>query len=301
MNYKVPNLFLIGAPKSGTTALAKGLGQHPRIFIPQKKEPRYFDARTFYDYKEDYPITSLDQYLSFYPTPKSDNFLYRMDASVFNMYDVNSISEILSLSPKSKFIVILRDPLTASKSMHKQRLKSPKGNMREISEDFCECWGYLKYRRDGRGYPKKCRNKILFRYDLLYSYEKYIPTIINQIGRSNIFIGKYENFKEQPNTFYQKIAHFLELDEKFLFKNEVVNKSYILKDNYLNSIILRFSSASSRIRRKIGLSGQRINFLKEILLSKKNVENYNGEQCDEEVKKIFNSTYKYLSQLEFDG
>jgi hypothetical protein len=218
------------------------------------------------------------------------------------MYDRSSIADILSLSPRAKFIVILRDPLTASKSMHKQRLKYPKGNKREMSENFCECWKFLKYRIDyGKDYPKQCRNKILFRYDLLYSYEKYIPTVIDQVGRSNIFIGKYENFKEQPNTFYKKIVHFLELEENFLFKNEVVNKSYILKDNYLNGIILRFSSASSRIRKKIGLSGQRINFLKEILLSKKNVENYNGGQCDEEVKDFFYSTYKYLSQLEFDG
>ena len=37
-----PNFFIVGAPKSGTTSLFHYLEQHPEIFIPSIKEPRYF-------------------------------------------------------------------------------------------------------------------------------------------------------------------------------------------------------------------------------------------------------------------
>jgi len=33
-----PNLFVVGAPKCGTTALHYYLGQHPQIFMPARKE-----------------------------------------------------------------------------------------------------------------------------------------------------------------------------------------------------------------------------------------------------------------------
>ena len=39
-----PNFFIVGAPKSGTTSLFHYLEQHPEIFIPSIKEPRYFIA-----------------------------------------------------------------------------------------------------------------------------------------------------------------------------------------------------------------------------------------------------------------
>lgn len=39
-----PNFLIIGSPKSGTTALAQFLGDHPDIFISEPKEPHFFDA-----------------------------------------------------------------------------------------------------------------------------------------------------------------------------------------------------------------------------------------------------------------
>src|SRR5579862_4386701 len=38
-----PNFFIIGAPKSGTTALSQYLGTHPNVFFSRVKEPHFFD------------------------------------------------------------------------------------------------------------------------------------------------------------------------------------------------------------------------------------------------------------------
>ncbi|MFV2040601.1 MAG: sulfotransferase [Candidatus Hydrothermarchaeales archaeon] len=37
-----PNLFIVGAPKSGTTSLYNYLKQHPDIFMSKCKETFYF-------------------------------------------------------------------------------------------------------------------------------------------------------------------------------------------------------------------------------------------------------------------
>ncbi len=42
MTARFPNLFLVGAMRSGTTALHETLGRHPDIFMSAVKEPAYF-------------------------------------------------------------------------------------------------------------------------------------------------------------------------------------------------------------------------------------------------------------------
>src|ERR1019366_7608651 len=39
---RVPDFFIVGHPKSGTTALYEMLRAHPQIFMPEVKEPVYF-------------------------------------------------------------------------------------------------------------------------------------------------------------------------------------------------------------------------------------------------------------------
>lgn len=38
----LPNLFVVGVPRGGTTSLWYYLGQHPDIFMSDVKEPYYF-------------------------------------------------------------------------------------------------------------------------------------------------------------------------------------------------------------------------------------------------------------------
>ena len=39
---KLPNFFIVGAAKSGTTSLYHHLSQHPDVFMSPVKEPGYF-------------------------------------------------------------------------------------------------------------------------------------------------------------------------------------------------------------------------------------------------------------------
>ena len=42
INTEMPNLFIIGAAKCGTTSLHHYLDQHPEVSMSEVKEPRYF-------------------------------------------------------------------------------------------------------------------------------------------------------------------------------------------------------------------------------------------------------------------
>lgn len=289
-----PNLFIIGAPKSGTTGFVESLRSHPEIFVPRNKEPRYFDAHVFYDYPEDYPIKNLDDYLSLYSSKESTNSLYRVDGSVFNMYSVDSIKQILAISPKAKFVVILRDPLEATKSMFLQRMKYTDSTLREVSEDFNTCWQLMKSRKNNKNFPDMCRNKFIFRYDLIFSYELYLNKIVELVGKENIYLGSYELFLKQPDSFYSSIFTFLGLDKNFKIENKIKNKSYIVKNNTKNKLISKFSSSTKEFRSKLGLDGNRINFIKKVFKKDIEVEIAINNESDEDIKNYFRKTYQYL-------
>ena len=38
----LPDFLIIGAPKTGTSALHRALAEHPELFLPSVKEPKFF-------------------------------------------------------------------------------------------------------------------------------------------------------------------------------------------------------------------------------------------------------------------
>lgn len=297
MKSNVANLFILGAPKSGTTALSYNLAQHQDIFMPEVKEPRYFDAHIFYDFEEDYPIKSIEEYSELYSSRSAKESLYRLDGSVFNMYSIQSIENILKVSPNAKFIIVLREPVDATVSMFKQRLAYSDSKLREVSDDFMECWNSLEERKVGKAYPKSCRNKFLFRYDLLYSYENYIPEIESMIDNKNLFIGFYDDLKSNPDLFYSNIFEFLGI-EKRTIKNEKHNKSNIVKKSFLLEVIETISKKTFHIREKIGLtSGGLLTNIKNFIKDKYTVKSGYKVNIEPIVYDTFSNTNKYLKFL----
>jgi len=292
----VPNLFIIGAPKAGTTAFVSSLAEHPDIFVPKEKEPRFFDAPQFFDYKEDYPYKTLDEYLQLYKNKDAMNSIYRVDGSVFNMYSIESIRKILEVSPDAKFILILRDPLAATKSMFSQRMKYIIPQLREINEDFNKCWQLSKTRKDNKNYPKGCRNKLIFRYDLLFSYEKYLPDIINEINNKDLLICSYHEYSNNPLEFFDKVFAFLGLQGSVKLSNERKNSSLHSHPNLLGKILASILFKTAKLRKKIGFNGRNYPALRRFLAMKDSKPIIISNKSDEDIRNFFSDTYDYAKK-----
>ena len=93
-----PNLFIVGAPKSGTSALYRFLKQHPDIFMPKYKEPHFFskdlqkESDIFHGFLKHYPFRSEDQYLSLFSGAKDEKIIG--DASTHALFSNVAAKEI---------------------------------------------------------------------------------------------------------------------------------------------------------------------------------------------------------------
>lgn len=118
-----PNLFIVGAPKSGTTFLYEKLKNHPEFFFPKIKELNYFsyDKLNRDSYYKEYKISSLDKYLEFYKHGKTQKYLVDASVSYFNNFD--SHQKIFEFNKDAKIIIMYRDPIKRACSHYKMDLR----------------------------------------------------------------------------------------------------------------------------------------------------------------------------------
>ena len=104
---RMPNLFIVGAPKCGTTSLAYWLGQHREVFAPQEKEPGFFGSDlVFHDER-----IEREKYLDHYSQWGEEQ--YALDATPAYLVSQNAAQEIAEYRPDARIIIALRNPVTA--------------------------------------------------------------------------------------------------------------------------------------------------------------------------------------------
>src|SRR5690349_17805063 len=126
--------FIVGAPRCGTTALSRYLGNHPNVCFSSTKEPHFFTIHdlTKLGSQELTRVVSED-YLQRY-FAGCDNEKLLMEGSISYLYAAERMLPILKLWPDAKFIIAVRDPFEMLPSVHQRLLY----NGDETVTDFTE-------------------------------------------------------------------------------------------------------------------------------------------------------------------
>ena len=102
---RLPEFFIIGAAKCGTTTLHGLLCRHPSIFLTAQKEPHFFDNDRYYG-------LGVDRYLETH-FAGSDDFPVRGEATPYLQFRkvLPRIGAMYDGAGSPRLIVILRDPV----------------------------------------------------------------------------------------------------------------------------------------------------------------------------------------------
>jgi len=108
-NGQWPNLFVVGAPKAGTTSLWLYLDGHPEIWMSRVKEPHFF-CGLWYD---------EDAYLRLFAPGAA--FRLRGEASPTYLANTGVAEAIKRVSPRARIVIMLRDPVERAYSKYLQQ------------------------------------------------------------------------------------------------------------------------------------------------------------------------------------
>ena len=208
---RMPNFLIVGAAKSGTTALYHYLSQHPEIFLSPIKETNFFAQKgKKVDYKgpkdnnttHKSTITEISDYQNQFSAVNNEKAVGEICPSY--LYFEDASRNIKEHIPEVKIIVILREPVARAFSawVHLTRddreyLTFKEALLEEesrINNNWAEIWHYLA--------KSRYYNQLKRYYDLF--------------SKEQIKVFIYEKFKDNPIKVYSEICDFIGVDNSFL-------------------------------------------------------------------------------------
>ena len=240
---KNPNLFIVGAPKSGTTFLYHYLKQHPDIYFPNFKEPHFFGSDLIR--RNGAYNLSLDEYQDLFKTDKK----IIGEASTFYIFSKDAPEEIYNFNPNAKIIIMLRDLVDLVHSIHSQFVFS--GD--EVIEDFTQALELEDSRLSGNKIPNQTTvvNKLFYTSNIL-SLPRSIQSFIRYFGRENIKFIDLDDIKKNPKKVYFETLEFLNIDSNFNIPDfKVINKNKTYKSKTVRDFIKKYSIFLGSLRSKV--------------------------------------------------
>jgi len=212
---KRPNLFIIGAMKSGTTSLHTYLNTHPSVFMCEPKEPCYFvhpDQLNWDKMRKLQLWGHEERYLQLFKAAGDAEIIGESSTLYAKFPHITDIPQrIAQFNPDARFIYVMRDPIkrTISHYWHEVR----QGNeYRDLLTAIKENQLY----QDVSNYPMQLdqfytvfgRDRILTLVfeDMVADTSKVVRQVFEWLGVDSSFepFNLEEKVHVTPKQFYQK-------------------------------------------------------------------------------------------------
>lgn len=229
----MPNFLIIGAAKSGTTALHTYLQQHPQIYMTPSKETNFFAFEgQEIDFKgpgdealKEFSITNLDTYQQQFKNVTNE--LAIGEACPLYLYHAEAAKRIKNYIPNARLIIILRNPIERAYANFLHLIRDGREPVTDFSQALenetrriNENWEWFWHYTQVGYYGEQIKN-----YTQLFSPEQ-------------IKIYLYEDLKSDPLSLFQDIFSFLEVDPSFQPDLTIrPNKSGMPKNKLLHKIL----------------------------------------------------------------
>jgi hypothetical protein len=211
----VPDFFIVGQPKSGTTALYAMLRSHPQIYMPDMKEPLFFasDLRPYLqipvpepDKRRFFPAT-YDDYLSLFGAATAEQRVG--EASSSYLRSSRAASAIAEVAPEARIIAILREPASLLRSLHLQRLQDHV----ETESDLAVAISLEESRRQGKNLPWRVKRPHMLLYTEFVRYVEQLRRYDALFPPEQIIVLIYDDFRRDNDGTVRRLLRFLDVDD----------------------------------------------------------------------------------------
>lgn len=193
----LPNLFILGVQKAGTTSLHNWLQQHPDIFSDESIKDIDFFA---HPERKKKPRKNLEKYLADYSGQK---ILLQTHVN-YILYE-DALKNIKKECGQPKFLLVLRNPVERAKSAFKYFCKVRRETRTDKQALQYEPVAQLEYSIDNNDFTY-IEHGLYFKQ--LQVFEKHFPLC-------SLLLIDFDKLVHKPLESLKKIFHFLDIDQSF--------------------------------------------------------------------------------------
>jgi hypothetical protein len=199
---RVPDFFIVGHPKSGTTALYEMLRRHPQVFMPDLKETRFFSREHPHPNPGAHPDT-LEQYLSLFTAAGPQQRVG--EASPQYLSSHVAAGRIAYVQPAARIIAVLREPASFLRSFHLELLQDHV----ETESSFERAIALEEPRRQAR----ENSNSPGLVYTEHVHYVEQLRRYHAVFSREQVLVLIYEDFRRDNLATVRAVLKFLGVDD----------------------------------------------------------------------------------------
>jgi hypothetical protein len=222
-----PDFLIVGAFKSGSTALYEGLRRHPQIFMPFHKEPLYFGD----DLTRRYGRYTKAEYLHLFEPAKPDQIAG--EASTWYLYSVSAAREIHDFNPATKIMVVLRNPVDVMYAEHSQLIY----NVIEDIPSFEAALAAEPDRRAGRRIPPGPINieNLFYRHSVRFAEQ--LERYFDVFGRGQVHVMLWDDLRRDGATTVRGALEFLGVDPSLATAPPNANENKRVRSRLIQRLI----------------------------------------------------------------
>jgi hypothetical protein len=254
---RIPDFFIVGQPKSGTTALYEMLKRHPQIYMSEVKEPFYFavdnplperpgERRWTALDQTGIRAESLDQYLSLFAPAAPDQLAG--EATTSYLWSRTAAVRIAELQPDARIIAILREPASFLRSLHLQLL----ANRHETETDFRKAVELDDARREGRNVPDHSVWPAALIYSDRVRYVEQLRRYHSVFPSEQILVLIYDDFRSENEATIRRVLRFLDVDERAPVEVMDVHPTVRVRSRRVRALARSLTVAEGPVTRAVG-------------------------------------------------
>jgi hypothetical protein len=220
---RVPDFFIVGQPKSGTTALWEILSSHPQIFMSEEKELWFFSPELASNAPPRKPFAlprDLDHYRSQFAGAGTGQITG--EASTTYLWSPSSARLIAAERPDAKIVAVLREPASFIRSLHLQYVES---NI-ETEPDLARALALEDERRAG-ALPSGTYWPQLLLYSDHVRYAEQLRRYFEVFPREQVLVLIYEELRADNAAGVREVLGFLGVEQDAELVDSKANQSVV--------------------------------------------------------------------------
>lgn len=228
-----PNLFILGAPKCGTTSLIYWLSQLPGVFVCPEKEPCVF-------YHPNRKPMSWQSYLRLYKGV-AEHHQTIVEASIWYLFSKNAVNDVLNFNPNAKFVVCLRNPTDMFFSLHNQKIVS--GQERFLDPE--KAWNASDARDSGRkmgisGMPYGDPRHMAYKKSCALGSQ--VARLLEVVPRDSVYFTVLDRLQLNPEYEFSRFCRWIGADPSAQMDFSAKNSARNPKSMMVTRILLLVSN-----------------------------------------------------------